>query len=358
LGDLLLGIPFFKALRRLYPQAKLTLLCRKDLGAFFVSTGLFDEAVEVDKTSRASWRQTKTRLRARRFDLIFSPHESTRTTLLVATLSATKKIGYRNFLNRVVFNDTVVRPMELPEALRQMTLVSMLDPELARGIHDFSTAQGRGRGGVSENSRLIDVPEWANMRLPKKVEMSEKVRTILASPRFSAGTQEKDRIAVLAPGSVWPTKMWTSNGYMAVANYLVKEGFRVLLLGGAAERGICNEIARQVPGAISLAGETSIAQSIEIMERAQVVVCNDSGSMHMASAVGSPSVSIWGPTVLEFGYRPWQNRSRVVEISRKQMECRPCGKHGARKCPLGTHDCMKMIDGARVVSAIQEVLKG
>jgi heptosyltransferase II len=69
--------------------------------------------------------------------------------------------------------------------------------------------------------------------------------------------------------------------------------------------------------------------------------------------LGIPTVAVFGPTTLDLGYRPWQNRALVVQ---KDLECRPCGKHGAAKCPLGTHACMKTVRPPDVLTAIDRLL--
>jgi heptosyltransferase-2 len=87
------------------------------------------------------------------------------------------------------------------------------------------------------------------------------------------------------------------------------------------------------------------------MTYGKVVVSNDSGAMHLASVAEVPTVAIFGPTVLEFGYQPWNNMSAVVE--NKEINCRPCGKHGHEKCPIGTHVCMTSISANQVLEKIK-----
>jgi heptosyltransferase-2 len=124
-------------------------------------------------------------------------------------------------------------------------------------------------------------------------------------------------------------------------------------MGAPAERGICDEIVRAAPGAVSIAGETSLWESAEILALADRLVCNDSGAMHMAAAAGVPTVTVFGPTILEFGYRPWQNQARVAQV---ELKCRPCGKHGAKACPLGTHECMKAVSVQTVLGLCDDVV--
>jgi heptosyltransferase-2 len=160
-----------------------------------------------------------------------------------------------------------------------------------------------------------------------------------------------ERVVVLAPGSVWRTKMWTKEGFIELGRTLSRDAL-VVVMGSRDESELCAEIARAIPNATSLAGRTSLWESAQLLAVADLLVCNDSGAMHLGAAAGVPIVSIFGPTVLELGYRPWASNAAVVQTD---LACRPCGKHGAEKCPLGHHDCMKKVVAADVLKAASNV---
>ena len=354
LGDLLLGIPLFKTLRHMLPRDKFVLLCRKGLGEFFLKSGLVDEVVEVDKKNKLSWKEAAQNLRAREFGLVISPHLSFRTALFVWGLKAKRKFGYARFFNFFIFNERVSRPMALPEALRQLALLVPLNQIWKSRLAEFEDIQA-ARGGQGKNGDLVAVPEWADMSIARLIQLKKNFRSTgslqaaqLESTRAIVarlGISTKDKIAFLAPGSVWATKMWTTDGYAGVARDLLNKGYRVLVMGTPEEREICESVVSQAPGAASVAGETTLYGSAELLALADILICNDSGAMHMAAAAGVPTVSIFGPTILEFGYRPWQTQAKVAQIA---LSCRPCGKHGTQVCPIGTHDCMKQVSSEMV----------
>ena len=91
----------------------------------------------------------------------------------------------------------------------------------------------------------------------------------------------------------------------------------------------------------------------QVLKQAEILICNDSGTMHVASSVGTPVVSIFGPTVPSQGYSPWNKKSRIVEVN---LSCRPCGAHGHDLCPIGTHDCMKKVTAEMVLTKAKEIL--
>ena len=128
-----------------------------------------------------------------------------------------------------------------------------------------------------------------------------------------------------------------------------------MLIGLASEKELCQEVASACSFKIPvLAGETSVPQLAALLAQAEILVSNDSGPAHVASAVGTPVVSIFGPTVPAFGYTPF-GVDRVV-IERRELDCRPCDRHGPRRCPLGHFRCMREIDSREVVRGIERLL--
>lgn len=91
-----------------------------------------------------------------------------------------------------------------------------------------------------------------------------------------------------------------------------------------------------------------------VMQKARLVVCNDSMSLHMASALKVPTVAIFCATSPTFGYGPWQNQAIVVE--RRDLACKPCRPHGSRRCPNGTEACMRGLAADEVISAVDRLL--
>src|SRR5207302_6915500 len=103
-------------------------------------------------------------------------------------------------------------------------------------------------------------------------------------------------LAVLVPGTIWQTKHWHVEGFARVARHLVRTGRAVVLAGSAAERARCQAVAALCPGACDLSGQTALSDLAALIRRAAVCVTNDSGSMHLAVALGRPVVSVFGPT--------------------------------------------------------------
>ena len=241
-----------------------------------------------------------------------------------------RKVGFNSFLGFWIFDDSFDYEDAWPDAIRKFKLLSHLDPVVTAALvgEDFTSLNSANLEGV-----MPQLPEIFSFE--------------------SVPATRKYLKVCLFPGSVWATKRWTLTGYTEVAAKFTKLGYDVLLLGGPDEKELCEKIAKAVPQAQVLAGKLSIAQSIQQISQCDLVVANDSAATHMAALVGTPAITIFGPTTLNLGFRPWTNNARVVQTD---LNCRPCGKHGHQVCPLGHHHCMRFIESEVVMRKALELI--
>jgi heptosyltransferase-2 len=153
----------------------------------------------------------------------------------------------------------------------------------------------------------------------------------------------------LAPGSVWATKRWPY--YPEVARH-VSARLPVVVIGGKDDQAQADAIAEVVAPDrfVSAVGRLSLLASAELIGRAAAIVSNDSSPTHMASAMGTPTITIFGPTVPDFGFGPLAPRSAT--LGHATLECRPCDRHGPQRCPLGHWRCMRELG----VDAVERML--
>lgn len=335
LGDLLLSIPLIRGASRCFPDSKITLVCRQGLSNLIEPLNLVDTVLEVKKNDKISYQNLQKSLKQKKWDYVFCPHESFRSALLVNSLNAKTKVGFKKWWNAFIFNQRVPREMRLPDALRQASLLNPVCQKQQELFLDFT--QSRDAWNPVERDKAVEfssmeLPDWASM----KIEPGASLK-----PSFVV----RPKSAFIFPGSVWATKRWTEEGFVGVAKELVADGYYVYWMGSPDEASLCEKLAEQVEESESLAGKVSLLDSYLALTQGEVLISNDSGSMHMGSMAGIPTLAIFGPTVLDIGYRPWQKRAIVVQ---KSLECRPCGLHGHQRCPLGHHRCMREISAAEV----------
>lgn len=158
-------------------------------------------------------------------------------------------------------------------------------------------------------------------------------------------------LVALAPGSVWATKRWP---YYADLARTLAPRTRIVVIGSRDDLALAAEICASAPGAINAAGALTLLGSAELIRRCHVLVTNDSAPLHLASAMGTPTVAIFGPTVPAFGFGPLAGGS--VTVGHGTLDCRPCDRHGPRRCPLGHWRCMREISAADVGGRVLDIL--
>jgi heptosyltransferase-2 len=167
---------------------------------------------------------------------------------------------------------------------------------------------------------------------------------------LDAGTGEP--IIALAPGSVWATKRWP---YFAELARALRDVARIVVIGSDADRALAAEIVGATKGqAVDATGRLSLLASADLIGRAALLVTNDSAPLHLASAMNTPTIAVFGPTVPEFGFGPLADSSTVV--GRDDLACRPCDRHGPQKCPLGHWRCMREISPEQVAQLARRLI--
>jgi heptosyltransferase-2 len=232
---------------------------------------------------------------------------------------------------------------------------------VAAGIGDrvgFDTSAGRtlytrrvqyieGEHHASRLLRLADAPPAISSR-PRLYPGAAEVEAVDALLGGRAGP-----FIAVAPGSVWPTKRWPA--YDALARELTSRG-TVVVIGSADDRSLGAAIVAATDGrGIDGTGRLSLLASAELIGRCAVLVTNDSAPQHLASAMNTPTVSIFGPTVPQFGFGPLAERATTV--GKDGLVCRPCDRHGPVACPLGHWRCMRDVRVADVLRAVDTVAR-
>lgn len=162
-----------------------------------------------------------------------------------------------------------------------------------------------------------------------------------------------DSYIALAPGSAWGTKRWPFYPELAA---MLSQRFAIVAVGGNGDIPTGDTIVSQLPAGrgLNAAGRLSLLGSAEIIGRATAVVANDSAPQHLASAMGTRTVTIFGPTVPAFGFGPIAPGSTTAGVT--GLDCRPCHKHGPARCPLGHWRCMRELSSRQVHDVLMAIL--
>ena len=265
------------------------------------------------------WRLGR-RLRATGYDVAILAQGSWRSAVLALLAGIPTRIGFNTSAGRLLYTKRVAYRDDLHHAARLLML-----------------ARPNGREPTADELRPSLAPGDA-----------ERVAVdTLLSGRVSRGAV----IVALAPGSIWGTKRWPYYPELARA---LADAAQVVIVGSETDAGRAAAVMDVTPGAIDATGRLSLLASAELIGRCRVLVTNDSSPMHLASAVGTPTVAIFGPTVPDFGFGPLAPRSVVV--GHDAITCRPCDRHGPRRCPLGHHRCMRDLSPDLVADRVRALL--
>lgn len=151
----------------------------------------------------------------------------------------------------------------------------------------------------------------------------------------------KNNLIGFCPGARHYTKRWPKEYFIELGNKLTSAGFTIALFGGKIDKVLCAEISNKIAGSINLSNDDDILQIAADMKLCKAVVCNDSGLMHTGSAVGTKVIAIFGSTLKDFGFTPYNCKNLILENN--SLTCRPCSHIGKNKCPKEHFNCMKLI---------------
>lgn len=201
--------------------------------------------------------------------------------------------------------------------------------------------------------RFIALAHPKDAELPKPPAPKLSIDASVVPQLLAKFSLTLDRpVLALCPGAEFgPAKRWPEQHYAAVANQKIAEGWQVWLMGSANDVAVAEEIQSQLDSpefCTILAGQTQLAEAVDLLAQADAVVSNDSGLMHIAAALNRPLVAVYGSTSPKFT-PPLSEQVEVVSIP---VDCGPCFK---RECPLGHLKCLNDLPPKRVLAALQHL---
>ena len=198
--------------------------------------------------------------------------------------------------------------------------------------------------------RFAQLAEKPGARLPRPIS-HPKIRSTAAEQAQTLADlalARPARVVAFCPGAEYgPAKRWPAAHFAALAKLLAADGFAIWLFGSPKDHAVAEEIAQLAPGLCrNLCGSTSLAQAVDLLALTDLVVCNDSGLMHVAAAVDRRIVALYGSSSPGFT-PPLSERADILSL---QLDCSPCFK---RECPLGHLDCLNKLTPNQVYAACQ-----
>lgn len=334
LGDIIHALPVLAGLHQAYPSAQISWLAGTSFAPLLEGHPLLHEVIPFDRAHYGRmWRSPGVFLeflrfvaevRRRRFDWIIDLQGLIRSGFLAWAGGAQKRVGFadaREFA-WVFYTDRVRCPKDATHAVaRNLAAARVLDLE-------------------------VDEPEFPLGLRTQEVEAARRLLERAARaplPEFTA----------VVPGARWESKRWPAEHFATLIDGLQRAGQPpCVLLGSPDERAVAAEVrARCRSAVVDLTGQTSLRELAALLSVAAQVVCNDSGPMHLAAALGRPLVALFGPTDPK-RIGPYSEAARVAQHA---VPCAPCYR---RVCPLKHHNCLKLLTPATVQETIGGVRRG
>jgi len=329
-GDSVITIPALRALRRVLPEAKITLVTRPGNKGIFSDADFIDEVLPYDRKGPLSIIPQVREWKRRDFDLAVLFQNAFEAALIPFLAGVPLRLGYATESRQSL----LTHPLPLPdwrssrhEVFYYLYLVTALEQMLF----------GQSTICESDPDASIQISE------SRKAEAREFLRAY--------GVTDEDSVVVICPGSINSrAKRWPAESFAMLADRLIEADRRVLLIGSKDELDVTENVTRQMRNQpVVLTGKTNLDQITTVLDRADLVVTNDTGPAHVAAALGRPTVVIFGPTN-PLTTRPFAPDAEVI---RHPPDCAPCM---LRDCPID-HRCMTAITVDEVFERSHTLLK-
>jgi 3-deoxy-D-manno-octulosonic-acid transferase/heptosyltransferase-1 len=338
IGDVIHTLPALNAIRKRYPGAYITWVVESAAAALVQNHRALDRVIV---SRRKEWmRQLKGpgrrqvlgeirsfvgELRDTRYDVVIDFHALLKSALLVLLAKGRRKIGFDRGMEHTEHSHLVLNERVAPVDMSVHALTRQLILCEAIGVHSRKV--------------VYDIPI--------SPEDDGRVDALLSD----AGVDPARPLVAVNPVALWETKLWFNDRFAELADRLVTEaGAAVVFTGGKADGPPIREIlGRMKRPASDLTGKTSLTTLAALYRRAACVVSTDTGPMHLAAAVGTPVVALFGPTA------PWRTGpfGDIHRVIRTAPACAPCFK---RRCEGEAHRCMAEIPVERVRAAVAQLL--
>jgi heptosyltransferase I len=354
LGDVVHTFPVLNKLRRRYPAARIDWLVTPGIGELLRHNPAITNVIAFARDDRSmplrlapyiAAARLVAQLRAAEYDLVIDLQGQLRSAFFAFTSGAPVRIGFDKPRADVWKTLSRTIPLEARkhawQGARERSWLAYTD-HIALPTLDMHPVERYL--GIGPMLGLDDGAPDSSFPIPK--DANARIDALLASRQI-----DQAKLVVMAPGTNWETKAWRPEAFAEVARHFLEKGFAVTLIGTAAERAVCGTVEKVAPGAVNLAGETTLSELAALTARAAICVTNDSGPMHLAVALGRPVVSVFGPTDPVWA-GPYRREGSVV---RAGLACSPCYLRELRRCPH-KHDCMTKVSAAAVITRAENVL--
>ena len=313
IGDIVLSQILYALLKRQQPDTPIDVVAPDWAGALLERMPQVSRRIPLDVRhgQLALWRRwaTARRLNAEYQQAIVIPR-SVKAALLPWAAGIKKRVGFDSGMRNGLINDSRPRPPDITTRMARLASPDSIDPD-----------------SIPRPRLEVDSKKAADVLRKWEIDPNEP-------------------IVGLMPGTAYGrAKEWGAGSFARLAATLTERGGRICVVGASKDRPLGEIIARAAPDRVlNLCGETSLDQAVLLISRLAIAICNDSGLMHIAAAVNTPVIGIYGPTSPDT-HPPLTDARKILSA---RTLCSPCHR---RTCPYGHHACMTRITPEQVCEA-------
>ncbi len=324
IGDVILTTPLIRETKKVFPDARIDVLVIPQTKNVLENNPYIHSLMVFDKrkNKRKAFIETASMIRNNNYDFGFAAHRSMTTAWLMIAGGIKRRIGFTGksaawlMSTRVFFN--------------------------------------KGKRQIERYLDLLRVFKDDNFDCQTELFFNDQI--LQQAGRLLSPVHRDAPTVAIAPGSVRTTKRWPEDRFVDLVKKLEAHNINIVLIGSPGEKALCDRIRQNAgsDGVLNLAGETSLLEAAAVIKNCDLLICNDSGTMHMANAVRTDVFAIFGPTVERLGFSPFRPHDKIFQID---IECRPCSTHGGQTCPKSHFRCMLDIDVQWLYSDIVKKLR-
>jgi len=327
IGDTVLTTPPLFALRRFLPEARLDILLEDWVAPLLENFSLVDNVIVLKRRSTTARLRLAREIRETQYDVVYNLHGGTTATLLTRASGAPYRVGFAHYQYGRLHNHLA------PSSL------ALWGTEKAHSVEQQLALLGWTGIPVSD-------------RPPTQLGFSEATAARVSAKLSAAGIDSLTPFALVHPAAAFATKQWAVEKFGKVAEYLAGRGITTVALAAPHEAGMIEGLLANTSVPIVGFADLTLPEVTALSARARVFVGNDSGIAHIAAAVQTPAVVIFGSSNLAH-WKPWA--AAPAEAVQEEMECQPC--HGYFCEKFAQPECILRVPVARVISAIERVLR-
>ena len=330
IGDTVLATPSLIALKKFLPDAQIDILLEDWVAPLLDGFDTVDNVLLVGKGSanrmRAAWR-----IRQRCYDVVFNLHGGTTATFFAFASGARHRVGYSEYQYNFLYNHLLSSSRDF----WQRKVVHSAEQQLALLGFVAVPVEDKPKSSLSVTSAAME-------------SLARKFPAIELRPQREEGLGE---YALFHPAAAFATKTWAVENFARTAEFLLEKGIQTIAIAARNEAAILERLIAQANVPVKAFDDLSLPEITALASRATLFVGNDSGIAHIAAAVNTPSVVIFGSSNRDH-WRPWTGAAN--EIVYEKFPCQPCPGYECKE--FGDPRCILTVRPRQVFDAIERVL--